>query len=87
VVLGMVREALEQAKDRGYVIDGIPRTMDQARALYEMAVELDMTADVALHLQVEDAELMRRCWPAPPSRAARTTPRTSSGGGWSSTTR
>jgi adenylate kinase len=60
VVLGMVREALEQAKDRGYVIDGIPRTMDQARALYEMAVELDMTADVALHLQVEDAELMRR---------------------------
>ena len=60
VVLGMVREALVQSRERGYVLDGIPRTMAQARALYEMAVELDMTADVALHLQVEDEELMRR---------------------------
>jgi adenylate kinase len=60
VVLGMVREALLQAGDRGFVVDGIPRTMAQAKALYEMAVELDMTADVALHLQVDDEELMRR---------------------------
>ena len=34
--------------------------MQQARALYEIAVELDMTADVALHLKVEDGELVRR---------------------------
>jgi len=60
VVLGMVREALEAAKGRGYVLDGVPRTMDQARALYEIAVELDLTADVVLHLQVEDDELVRR---------------------------
>jgi adenylate kinase len=60
VVLDMVREALVQAGDRGYVVDGIPRTMAQARALYELAVELDITADVALHLQVDDDELMRR---------------------------
>ncbi len=60
VVLSMVREALETAKGRGYVLDGVPRTMDQARALYEIAVELDLTADVALHLQVEDDELVRR---------------------------
>lgn len=60
VVLTMVRGAMEAAKGRGYVIDGIPRTMAQARALYEVAVELDMTSDVALHLNVEQAELMRR---------------------------
>jgi adenylate kinase len=60
VVLNMVREALEAAKGRGYVLDGVPRTMDQARALYGIGVELDLTADVALHLQVEDAELVRR---------------------------
>ena len=60
VVLGMVREALEAAKGRGYVLDGVPRTMDQARALYEIAVELDLTADVVLPLPVEDAELVRR---------------------------
>ena len=60
VVLDMVRTALEALQGDGYVLDGVPRTMDQARALYEIAVELGMTADVALHLQVEDAELVRR---------------------------
>ncbi len=60
IVLAMVRDAMEAAQGRGYVIDGIPRTMEQARALYEIARELDMTADVALHLKVEDAELVRR---------------------------
>ena len=60
VVLAMVREALEATDRRGYVIDGIPRTMDQARALYDMGVEMDATADVALHLEVDDEELVRR---------------------------
>lgn len=60
VVLGMVRGALEATHGRGYVLDGFPRTMAQARALYEMAVELELTADVALHLQVDDQELVRR---------------------------
>ena len=60
IVLAMLREAVVAAKGGGYVVDGIPRTMEQARALYEMGVELGMTADVALHLQVEDDELVRR---------------------------
>ncbi len=61
VVLEMVREAFTAARGgAGYVLDGMPRTMDQARAVYEIAVELDMTAQVALHLQVEDDELVRR---------------------------
>ena len=60
VVLDMVRAAMEANKGGGYVLDGIPRTMEQARALYAVAVELDMAADVALHLQVDEAELVRR---------------------------
>ena len=61
VVLQMVRAALEPLQGgSGWVLDGVPRTMEQARALYEIAVELEMTADVALHLQVDDAELVRR---------------------------
>jgi adenylate kinase len=42
------------------VLDGIPRNMRQARATYLIARELGMTANVALHLQVEDGELVRR---------------------------
>ncbi len=60
VVLEMVKGALEAAQGGGVLLDGVPRTMDQARALYEIALELDMTADVALHLQVTDDELVRR---------------------------
>jgi adenylate kinase len=62
VVLDMVREAVVAAKAAGggYVLDGIPRNMAQARAMYLIAVELDMTADVALHLEVGDAEVTRR---------------------------
>jgi adenylate kinase len=62
VVLAMVREALVAAKAAGggFVLDGIPRNMQQARAIYLIARELEMTADVALHLQADDAEVMRR---------------------------
>jgi adenylate kinase len=60
VVLKMVRAALEALPSPGYVLDGFPRTLQQARALYAVAVELGLTADVALHLQVQDDELVRR---------------------------
>src|SRR5690349_5723401 len=62
IVLDMVREAMIAAKAAGggYVLDGIPRNMEQARAAYEIGRELGMTGDVALHLQADDAELTRR---------------------------
>jgi adenylate kinase len=62
VVLDMLREAMVEAKaaEGGFVLDGIPRNMHQARAAYLMGRELGMTADVALHLQADDGEVMRR---------------------------
>ncbi len=62
IVLDMVREEVVAAKAAGwgFVLDGIPRNMHQARALYLIGRELAMIADVALHLQADDEELMRR---------------------------
>ncbi len=62
VVLDMVRAAVVAAKAAGggYVLDGVPRNIEQARALYLIAVELGMTADVALHLVASDAEVTGR---------------------------
>jgi adenylate kinase len=62
IVLDMVRTATVEAKEGGggFVVDGVPRTMAQARALYAMGRELDMTANVALHLKADYNELMRR---------------------------
>lgn len=62
IVLEMLRDALAYAKRKngGYVIDGVPRTMEQAHAAFEIATQLDMTADVALCLDVDDDELTHR---------------------------
>lgn len=62
VVLDMMRAAMIEAKagGGGYVLDGMPRNMAQARALYEIGVALEMTANVALHLKADDEELTRR---------------------------
>ncbi|MFC4999425.1 nucleoside monophosphate kinase [Dactylosporangium cerinum] len=61
IIMTMIREALAAAKAAGggYVLDGVPRTMEQARATYEIGRELGMTADVALHLRAADEELLR----------------------------
>src|SRR5215472_17063538 len=62
VVLDMVREELVAAKAAGggYVLNGIPRNMQQARAAYLIARELGLTADDALHLDADDSDVTRR---------------------------
>ena len=62
IVLDIVRDAFEQARRRGggYVLDGMPRNLAQARALYQIGLDLGMTANVALHLRADDDELVRR---------------------------
>jgi adenylate kinase len=61
IVLDMVRAEMTTARERGgYVLDGIPRSLVQARALYQIGLSLNMTADVALHLKADDDELIRR---------------------------
>jgi adenylate kinase len=62
IVLDMVRQAFEEAKAAGggYVLDGIPRNMAQARAAYAIGRDMGMTADVALFLKADDEELVRR---------------------------
>ena len=62
IMLCIVRQALiaARAAGGGYVFDGVPRSMAQARVAYKIAVELGMSADVAVHLRAGDQELTRR---------------------------
>src|SRR6201994_2348058 len=57
VVLDMVREAVIAAKAAGggYVLDGVPRNIAQARALYLIAGELGVAAGMGGHLDDRDA--------------------------------
>lgn len=61
IVMDMLRKPVVAASDAGgYVLDGFPRTVDQAKAAYETAQELGVAVEVAIYLDVPTEELTRR---------------------------
>jgi adenylate kinase len=47
-------------KSGGYILDGFPRTVEQAEIAYAVAKDLGVEAQVAVHLDVARDELVRR---------------------------
>lgn len=61
VVMDMLRKPVVAASESGgYVLDGFPRTVDQAEAAYETASSLGVAVEVAIFLEVQPGELTRR---------------------------
>ena len=61
VVMDMLRKpVVAAAEGGGYVLDGFPRTVDQAKAAFETASKLGVEVQAAVHLDVPDEELIRR---------------------------
>ena len=61
IVMDMLRKPVVAASEAGgYVLDGFPRTVDQAQAAYETANELGVAVEVAIYLDVPTEELTRR---------------------------
>ena len=61
IVLDMLRKPVVAASDAGgYVLDGFPRTVEQAKTAYETAHELGVAVEVAVYLDVPTEELTRR---------------------------
>jgi adenylate kinase len=61
LVLDMLRKPIVEASaNGGYVLDGFPRTVDQAEIAYETARELGVAVQVAAYLEVPREELVRR---------------------------
>ena len=57
VILNIVKERLEQPDcQKGYILDGVPRTLAQAQALEEMGV----TFDKVISLEVSDESIVQR---------------------------
>ena len=57
VVIGIVRDRLKEADaQNGYILDGFPRTTEQADALSKMLAEMGQKLDGALNLEGPDAE-------------------------------
>jgi adenylate kinase len=60
-VLGMIRERLaEPDAQRGFILDGFPRTLVQARALDDMLKDMGQPLDSVVLLDVDYGELTKR---------------------------
>ena len=61
VTIAMIRERLLKPDcDEGIILDGFPRTIEQAKALKELLVEQEKTIDAALFIDASEDELVRR---------------------------
>ena len=61
IVLNMLRKPVVDATAAGgYVLDGFPRTVEQAEAAYAIAKDLGVEVQVAVHLEVDPVSLVAR---------------------------
>jgi len=61
IVLGIIRERLAEPDARGgFILDGFPRNLEQARALDEVLAKLGQPLDGVVLMEVNYAELTRR---------------------------
>ena len=61
LIVAMARDRLEHDDARdGFILDGFPRTIEQAEALKEMLAELGRRVTTALLVDVSDEEVVRR---------------------------
>jgi adenylate kinase len=61
VTIGIVRDRLSKKDcEKGFLLDGFPRTVAQAEALEEITNELDRKIDYVLNISVDSDKLMQR---------------------------
>ena len=60
IILSMIREKLETAESKGFIFDGFPRNLEQARALDEILHELKLELDLVIEIVVKDDVLISR---------------------------
>ena len=61
IVIGMIRNKIEEHKDgAGFIFDGFPRTVEQARELRKALTDYDERVGVMISLEVPREELVKR---------------------------
>lgn len=62
IIISMIEERLSKSSDcqNGFILDGFPRTLKQAKALDIMLSKLNKSLDSVIHIKVEEDLLVRR---------------------------
>ena len=60
IILSMIREKLEKRDSNGYIFDGFPRNLEQAKALDEILYDLRLSLDLVVEIVVKDDVLITR---------------------------
>jgi len=61
IVIGIVKDRIKETDAvNGYILDGFPRTVQQADALKSMLAEMGQSLNAALNIDVPSEELVRR---------------------------
>lgn len=60
IVIGLIREKLDNPSGGGFIFDGFPRTLKQADALGALLAQTGQSLDAVIEMQVDDAALVAR---------------------------
>ncbi|KUP92170.1 adenylate kinase [Tritonibacter horizontis] len=60
IVIGLIREKLQEGSEGGFIFDGFPRTLPQADALAKLLTEMGLKLDAVIEMQVDDEALVAR---------------------------
>ena len=60
IILSMIREKLESSDSEGFIFDGFPRNLEQAKALDKMLHQLNLSLDLVVEIVVKDEVLINR---------------------------
>ena len=60
IILSMISEKLIDTEGSGFIFDGFPRTLQQAKALDDMLNKLELNLDIVIEIIVKDKVLISR---------------------------
>ena len=60
IILSMIKDKLRKSSKHGFIFDGFPRNLEQAKALDKILHELELSLDLVIEIVVNDEVLINR---------------------------